>query len=208
MKKKILLFEGIDGSGKTSLLREVSLSLGQKGVSNKVISRDVTPAATLISQEFIGFDIPPETEVCLRIAREYINNEEIKKSEEDVFLLDRSLITIRAISKIHGLEECRYSPLLAKLYKGGAFTVGVIFCTLPFQVAKERVFERLKTAEPSELKSIEEMEDHECDSNVYIALHNAYYASNFSNKLEVNTFDFSLEECTEQVLNFIEKIGS
>lgn len=206
MKKKILLFEGIDGSGKTSLLREVSFGLGKKGVSNKIISRNITPAATLISQGFIGLNIPPETEVFLRIAREYINAGEITKSKEDVFLLDRSLITIQAISKIHGLDEKVYSNILANIYKSEIFTTGVVFCTLPFQIAKQRVYERLITIENTELKSIEEMQEHECDNNVYNALHDAYEKSDFPNKLEINTFDFNLKECTKMVLKFIEKI--
>ena len=207
MKKKIIIFEGIDGSGKTSLLKEVAARIKQKGISNKIISREITPAATQISQSFIGLQMPPEAELCLRIAREYINYQQIQESSDAIFFLDRSIVTIKAISNVHGLDKNLFSSLLSRLYDQSIFSVGIVFCTLPFEIAKMRVYNRLKSEESANIGSLVEMERHECDIKIFEALHDSYYNnSNFPNKLELNTSILNLAECTEQTLGFITEL--
>lgn len=201
--KKIIIFEGIDGSGKSTLINQTSNLLADNQISHSIISREITPASTLISNGFVGLDLPPSSEICLRIAREFINETLIRNQDKNVFLIDRSLLTISAILKVHGLEENSFSTLLKELYKEFS-SIGLIFCNLPFESAKNRVYQRLIKEQQNNLKSIQELESHECDYQMYLALNYHFNQSSFfSKKLEIDTSVLNIQDSAQKIMNFI-----
>ena len=123
-----VVFEGIDGSGKTTLSNRVAKALGESSLSVKHLRADgrfastVTEAIRELCRDARHLDIVPQTEFLLYVAREVQLIEEVLKpalAAHDVVVADRFLDTARVLAR-HGrhLPSSWTDPVLAAASRG------------------------------------------------------------------------------------------
>jgi dTMP kinase len=123
-----VVFEGIDGSGKTTLSNRVAKALGERELSVKHLraggrfASTVTEAIRELCRDARHLDIVPQTEFLLYVAREVQLIEEVLKpalAAHDVVVADRFLDTARVLAR-HGrnLPSSWTDPLLAAASRG------------------------------------------------------------------------------------------
>ena len=123
-----VVFEGIDGSGKTTLSNRVAKALGENALSVKHLRADgrfastVTEAIRELCRDSRHLDIVPQTEFLLYVAREVQLIEEVLKpalAAHDVVVADRFLDTPRVLAR-HGrhLPSSWTDPVLAAASRG------------------------------------------------------------------------------------------
>ncbi|HEX6274423.1 MAG TPA: dTMP kinase [Polyangiaceae bacterium] len=123
-----VVFEGIDGSGKTTLSNRVAKALGESSLSVKHLRADgrfassVTEAIRELCRDSRHLELVPQTEFLLYVAREVQLTEEVLKpalAEHDVVIADRFLDTPRVLAR-HGrhLPSSWTEPVLEAASQG------------------------------------------------------------------------------------------
>jgi dTMP kinase len=103
-----VVFEGIDGSGKTTLSNRVAKALSESSLSVKHLRADgrfassVTEAIRELCRDSRHLELVPQAEFLLYVAREVQLTEEVLKpalADHDVVIADRFLDTPRALAR-------------------------------------------------------------------------------------------------------------
>jgi thymidylate kinase len=148
MMKIVLAIEGMDGAGKSSLGRFVQRLCAEHGMRCSRIGRRtgyVSPCVSKLTQllgEETG-NLIPQAEVFARMSRESQRAHLAMSAPPGIVLLDRFVLTILAIARVHGLDIDLILPLLREM----ATQVDLhatIFVTCPFDMAWQRVEKRNK----------------------------------------------------------------
>ena len=121
MKSKILLFEGYDGSGKSTLIDNYVNFLKRNGKSVFLVGRDLNTGINYLTKIIRDKDliIDPTTEILVRLARE---NERIailkeERFRHDYIIFDRSLLSAISWIKYYHQSFSKYEPLISYVFK-------------------------------------------------------------------------------------------
>ncbi len=200
----ILIFEGYDGSGKTTLIKNLELFLIQKGKKCILIGRDYDKGIKNITNIIQDKESPigPITEILLRLARENQRVETLKQvaDQYDYILLDRGIIS--AVSWIY-----YYSQVIDKfrnIIKDIVSSIGncyIIYCYLPFEETWKRINNRVDQA-----LSKKEQKGKDENKKMFDALHQTFIDFNYKTieRVEIKT-DKSREDCLVELLSLLQK---
>lgn len=194
----ILLFEGYDGSGKTTLIENFCNYLKNNNKSVLLISRDYnTPINTITSIiKDKESKINPTSEVLLRLARERerIHILEQEKENYDFIIFDRSIISATSWVKHYNLNAEIFDPIKHDLFSviGECY---LVYCYLPFDNTWERINSREK-----ELSKKEQM-GKEANQKMYSSLRDTFLDFELPNvqKTEINSLD-SRDMCLSNLI--------
>ncbi|MEY4582531.1 MAG: hypothetical protein RL701_7234 [Pseudomonadota bacterium] len=124
----LVVFEGIDGSGKTTLSNRVVARLRKRGLTVKHLRADgkfaspVTEAIRSLGRDARNIDLDPKAEFLLYVTREVQNVEEVLKPallEHDVVVADRFFPTAEVIGRYgRRLPEAWTQPILTTAASG------------------------------------------------------------------------------------------
>jgi thymidylate kinase len=161
--KIVACIEGADGSGKSTLTRELVRLCESKGISTHVIGRkadDSTPtigAITGLSQRLQQDDAsyPVETDIHLRLAREYLRAEQCMRSTSQLVILDRFVLSVLSRVRAAGLNDDLYIAQLQEIAKTAGLNA-TIYCDCPFEVAWARVNASVASGDRSSLSPKEQ----------------------------------------------------
>ena len=159
--KTVICIEGADGSGKSTLAKLLIGECESRGLRCQIIGRrseDSSPdigRITSLSQD-LDSGAPPEAAFHLRIAREYLRTEECRRSEADVVILDRFILSVLSRLRTDGTKTEQYMDHLKDIARR-AQLAATIFCDCPFEIAWQRVNEEVEdgrrvTLSPKEAK--------------------------------------------------------
>ena len=145
---KVISFEGVDGSGKTTIIQQVAENLKEKGLSVIVLQEPGTTEAGLKIRQLLksGVEMSPVTELLLfmasradmvhRIVEDYQKN-------YDIILLDRfvdSTVVYQGYGNGHDLFTIQY---LNDLVTQGIKVDGTAFIDVDLEVAATRRDDRM-----------------------------------------------------------------
>jgi thymidylate kinase len=142
--KIVLAFEGMDGSGKTSLAIFSRRLCEQNGLPFTLIGRREGFSSPLVGQlTKIIHDEPlaAHAETYLRIAREYLRAGLASQAAAGVVVLDRFVISLFSLVRIHGLDPGPIEAILKDLV-ARAHLHATVMVSCPFDTARSRVTER------------------------------------------------------------------
>src|SRR5205807_8701574 len=146
--KIVVAIEGMDGAGKSSLGRFVQRLCAEHGQPCSRIGRrtgyvspSVAKLTRLLGEE--SGNLTPQAEVFARLAREYQRAHMAASATPGIILLDRFVLTILALARVHGLEVDLILPFLREMTVR-ADLHATIFVTCPFEVGWRRVEQRNK----------------------------------------------------------------
>ena len=143
----LVVFEGIDGSGKTTLSNRVASALAKRGLPVRHIRADGKYASTVseairdLGRDARNLDLVPEAELLLYVAREVQLVEQVVRPalrNGDVVIADRFLHTAEVLGR-HGrhLPAARTEPILTAA-AGGLVPDLVILCDVDPALARAR----------------------------------------------------------------------
>ncbi|HLN29992.1 MAG TPA: hypothetical protein VK395_19780 [Gemmataceae bacterium] len=144
--KIVLAIEGMDGSGKSSLARFIQSLCEQHQCRCTAIGRrscTISPAVvklTEILREEVR-NLTPQADIFVRLAREYQRAHLAASAPRGVVVLDRFVLTILSLIRIHGQDAELLTPLLREITMR-ANLHATIFVQCPFETATSRVKER------------------------------------------------------------------
>ena len=146
--KIVVAIEGMDGAGKSSLGRFVQRLCAEHGQPcsrlgrrTGYISPSVAKLTRLLGEE--SGNLTPQAEVFARLAREYQRAHMAASAPPGIILLDRFVLTILALARVHGLEVDLILPFLREMTVR-ADLHATIFVTCPFDMGWRRVAQRNK----------------------------------------------------------------
>jgi len=197
MKSNVLLFEGYDGSGKTTLIQNFQKYIAEKGHSSLIIGRDFNKVIKNITFAIKDkeTEITPRTEILLRFAREY---ERIKILRDNIskynyLILDRSIIS--TISWIY-YYNCSFEDFrcLATSISEEIGICKLIYCHLPFQTSWNRITSRGSLSK-------KELMGEKVNKMMYDALLQTFNIINYStmDKIEITT-QKSRADCLKELI--------
>jgi dTMP kinase len=142
-----VVFEGIDGSGKTTLSNKVAATLGARGMPVRHIRADgkyasrVSEAIRELGRDARNLALVPEAEMLLYVARDVQLIEEVVRPalrDGDVVIADRFLYTAEVLGR-HGrhLSGAYTDPILAAA-AGGLAPDLVVLCDVDPALARAR----------------------------------------------------------------------
>ena len=141
--KTVICIEGADGSGKSTLAKLLISECESRGLRCQVIGRKAEDSSpniariTTLSQE-LDKDAPPDAGFHLRIAREYLRAEECRRSDAEVVILDRFVLSVLSRIRADGTNAGQYIEHLRAIVTQAALDV-TIFCDCPFETAWMRL---------------------------------------------------------------------
>ena len=147
--KTVICIEGADGSGKSTLAKLLIGECQSRGLRCQVIGRRTEDSSadigriTALSQE-LDKEAPPEAGFHLRIAREYMRAEECRRSEADVVVLDRFVLSVLSRIRTDGTKVQPYIEHLKDIVRR-ANLAATVFCDCPFETAWKRVTDEVQT---------------------------------------------------------------
>lgn len=191
---KLLIFEGIDGSGKTTLINNYNNFLCKEGYKTSIISKDLNIITQKLIYPFVGIKITPEAEICARLAIEFEKLFEINKKDADYYLCDRSILTIISIIHLLEIDYLIFKEIINSLYNK-LEPCGLVFTSLPFIKAQERVLSRDGF-----------VNEVECNENLQMYLKESYQHF-FLNKTLLDTFSMSTNDCVLKIHEFSKLIS-
>jgi len=134
---KLILFEGTDGSGKSTLIEKFRDYLTSRNLSSQIISKEKVALAGSITRIYKYSDVPNEVEIFLRIAREFSKADAIDKTK-DFALVDRAILSLATTITNFGHKWELYRNIIDLIKaKYGEFTT--VFCYSPFNIARQRI---------------------------------------------------------------------
>jgi thymidylate kinase len=153
--KIVLAFEGMDGSGKTSLAvftRELCEEHNQRytllGRREAYASPLVGRLTGLLHEE--AANLLPQADIAVRLAREYQRAALASAVPSGVVVLDRFVLSLLSLARFHGLDP---EPVVRSLQDISARSGlhATVFVKCPFDMARNRVKERSQgfTVRPS-----------------------------------------------------------
>lgn len=203
MQRPLVIFEGYDGSGKSTLIQAVQDSCPAKAV--RVINRKDEPALQSIS-EVIDDDarvLRPDTELLLRIAIETERHDIVISALEthDLVLVDRGILSLRSWVDYYGLPSARYLGLFDDLEKRSEGAVLVV-CTADFDTCWSRIESRA-------LRSRKELQGKERNRLFYKQYFDNVrrFDNNGYQLINVDTTQQSIEASVQCVLNGLTRQG-
>jgi thymidylate kinase len=144
--KIVLAFEGMDGSGKTSLAvftRKLCELHNQRytllGRKESYASPLVGRLTALLHEE--ATNLVPQADIALRLARECQRAALAAAVPSGVVVLDRFVLSLLSLARFHGLD---LEPILRFLQDISARAAlhATVFVKCPFELARSRVKER------------------------------------------------------------------
>jgi thymidylate kinase len=146
--KIVVAMEGMDGAGKSSLARFIQRLCAERGLRCSRIGRRtgyVSPSVAKLTQllgEETG-NLTAPAEIFARMAREHQRAHLAASAPPGIILLDRFVLTILAMARVHGLDIDLLLPLLREMVSK-ADLHATIFVTCPFDMGWRRVEQRNK----------------------------------------------------------------
>ncbi len=144
--KIVLAVEGTDGAGKSSLATYVKDLCAEHDRACTLVGRQtgfvspvVAKLSRLLREETRA--LAPRADVFVRIAREYQRAHLAAVAPPGVVLLDRFVLTVLSLARIHGYEVDLITRLLQDI-TARADLFATIFVQCPFEVARSRVSSR------------------------------------------------------------------
>lgn len=202
MKPKVILFEGYDGSGKTTLIKNFEKFLIENGKTCLLVGRDYNNPIKSITKIIQDKDseICPVTEILLRLARENertkVLNQELHKY--DYVILDRSIVSATSWINFYSKPFDKFTNIITELVDsiGSCY---LVYCYLSFEDTWTRVNSRQdKTLSKKEEKG------KEANQKMFEALRKTFIEFQFGkvNKIEITT-DKSREDCLIELLTLL-----
>src|SRR6516225_5646525 len=144
--KMVLAFEGMDGSGKTSLALFTRKLCEQQNQRYTLIGRREAYSSPLVGR-LTGLlheeaaNLVPSADIAVRIAREYQRAALAAAVPSGIIVLDRFVMSLLSLARFHGLD---LDPLLRSLQdiSARAQLHATVFVRCPFEMARSRVKER------------------------------------------------------------------
>lgn len=147
--KTVICIEGADGSGKSTLAKLLIGECESRGLRWQLIGRKAEDSSpdiakiTSLSQE-LDKGAPPEAGFHLRIAREHLRAEECRRSDADIVILDRFILSVLSRVRTDGTDAEPYIGHLKAVMRQ-ADLAATVFCQCPFEVAWRRVNDEVKS---------------------------------------------------------------
>jgi thymidylate kinase len=144
--KIVLAFEGMDGSGKTSLTQFVRRLCEQQGQRYTGIGRREGGSSALVGR-FTSLlhdeatTLTPQAEISTRIAREYQRAALAAAAPSGVVVLDRFVLSTLALARFHGVDAEPVVRILQDV-AARAQLYATVLVTCPFELGRARVRER------------------------------------------------------------------
>ena len=144
--KMVLAFEGMDGSGKTSLALFTRKLCEQQNQRYTMIGRRESYSSPLVGR-LTGLlheeaaNLVPSADIAVRIAREYQRAALAAAVPSGIIVLDRFVMSLLSLARFHGLD---LDPVLRSLQdiSARAQLHATVFVRCPFEMARSRVKER------------------------------------------------------------------
>jgi thymidylate kinase len=144
--KIVLALEGMDGAGKTSLVHFMKKLCEQQGQPFAQIRRrgseaspPVAKLSKVLQEEWRNLSAPAE--IAARIARELQRADQAAEAPSGLVVLDRFVISLLSLIRIHGRDADWYLPLLREA-TARAHLHATVFVHCPFELAQGRIKSR------------------------------------------------------------------
>ncbi len=197
---RVIIFEGTDGSGKSTLIKGLSSYFRKNNITFFVITKELNILTKKISTLIQDSNLNCISEIFLRLAREFIKIEKIVKDEYDYYLLDRGILSIITMIKVNNLKislfEHALKDLNAKLKNNGT-----VLCHPSFEISRNRTINRQKECGKELTKK--ELKGYDYNKKIYTIFSEEFSSSEFiNNKLLLDTNTLSVEESIEKIIEF------
>lgn len=143
MNSNLIIFEGYDGAGKSTLIEQLVMRLESKAV--RIVGRKSEPRLKLISRAIERPPQPlvPDAEVLLRVALEYERMQLVSecRAQFEWILLDRGPISLMAWADYYNLDFSRYAGVfqfVTRALEGAT----VIVCRCDFERCWRRILRK------------------------------------------------------------------
>ena len=197
---KVLLFEGYDGSGKTTLISNFKQHLVIEGSTFYEVDRQANKVIALLTSLIRDKDILPtdRSEILLRFAREFERLEVAKAQsiKHDFIILDRSILSAMSWISYYKNDYNLFRPLIETLIADLDGAV-LVYCYTTFELSWSRVSNR------GEL-SKKELKGQDINRAMYDNLRQNYLDFDYNSikKIEINAAN-TQRECLEELLSKI-----
>jgi thymidylate kinase len=119
VNKYVLAVEGIDGSGKTTVVKELAALCAARGIPFSLIGRrpDSAPPGVAAFTDLLrahGSEFALETDLMVRIAREYQRAAAAAVATSGLVVLDRFVLSVLARARTEQLADIPVSQTLAR----------------------------------------------------------------------------------------------
>lgn len=119
MNKYVLAVEGIDGSGKTTVVKELAALCASRSIPFSLIGRrpDSAPPAVAAFTDLLrahGSEFALETDLMVRIAREYQRAVEAARAVSGLVVLDRFVLSVLARAQAERLSHIPVTQTLTR----------------------------------------------------------------------------------------------
>lgn len=145
MEAKVVLFEGFDGAGKTTLIEDLAAHLEKQGVSVLVIGEEVSKSIANITSamKYPDIDVTSSAEILLRLAREVERTKLLNENRAryDFILIDRGLPSLLSWIAYYNESPAKYEGLVADL-REGLGPCYFVYCRLDFDSSWTRILAR------------------------------------------------------------------
>jgi thymidylate kinase len=198
MPKGLVVFEGYDGAGKTSLIEAVRGLLSGQNV--RIIGRKNEPELRDISRAVERVELPPHVDVelllriSLEIERTYIVDREIAVG--NLAFYDRGLISLRSWFDYHEVRSDDYEPLLRRLLDFHRDSITVV-CKADFETCWSRISEKPEKS----WKERQGVDDNRRYFSMYEGNIRRYAAE--SEMLVIDTVGLSIAQSAAEVVRFL-----
>jgi thymidylate kinase len=140
MNRQVVIFEGYDGAGKSSLIRAVRDSYPEKSI--RVVGRKTEPELQLISSaiEDESGHLQHDTEIMLRFALETARQHIVRKAlaGNDLVMLDRGITSLLSWLDYYDVPQLQYEAFANQQLKHCEGSLLVV-CVADFELCWSRI---------------------------------------------------------------------